>query len=92
MLYTLRNGKTIEISTESYFNMEDDDFSLYVAANVGDYYEDPFAISVLKYGPAKIDEDIYGDYEDEEIYDLLSIDFDEKIMDEDFINIDEIEI
>jgi hypothetical protein len=38
------------------------------------------------------DEEIYTDYEDEEIKDLLSLDPNEKIMDEDFINIDELEL
>ncbi|NCD06238.1 MAG: hypothetical protein EOL97_08970 [Spirochaetia bacterium] len=80
------------MSTEAYFNMTDDDLSLYLAANAGEYIEDPFAISVLKYGPAKNNENVYNDYEDEEIDDLLSIDFETKITDEDFINFDELEV
>ena len=92
MLYQLPNGKCIEISTEAYFNMTDDDLSLYLAANVGDYIEDPFAISVLKYGPARVNEDVYDDYDEEDIMDLTVIDFNEKITDEDFINFDELEV
>lgn len=92
MLYQLRNGKTIEISLESYLNMDDDDLSLFLAADMGCQYEDPFAISVLKYGPAKLNEDVYNDYEDEEINDLLSIDIEERLTDPDFINFDELEL
>lgn len=92
MHYQLPTGIYVEISIETYLTLSDDDIQALIANNQGLDYDDPFAASVLKYGESCVDEDIYTDFEDEEIKDLLSLDPDEKIMDEDFINIDELEI
>lgn len=92
MRYQLPTGIYVEISVETYLTLSDDDIQALIANNQGLEYDDPFAASVLKYGELKIDEEIYADFEDEEIKDLLSLDPDEKIMDKDFINIDELEL
>lgn len=92
MRYQLPTGIYVEISIETYLTLSDNDIQALIANNQGSDYDDPFAASVLKYGEFYVDEDIYADFEDEEIKDLLSLDPDEKIMDEDFINIDELEI
>ena len=91
MLYQLSNGKCIELSLEQYLIMSDEELNNFLAMNVGDQIEDPFAISVLKYGQYEEDEDYY--IEDEEyIEDLLDLDIEEKLTDTDFINLDELEI
>lgn len=92
MRYQLPTGIYVEISIETYLTLSDDDIQALIANNQGLDYDDPFAASVLKYGEFYVDEDVYADFEDEEIKDLLSLDPDEKIMDEDFINIDELEL
>ena len=91
MLYQLSNGKCIELSLEQYLVMSDEELNNFLAMNVGDQIEDPFAISVLKYGQYEEDENYY--IEDEEyIEDLLDLDIEEKLTDTDFINLDELEI
>jgi len=92
MRYQLPTGICVEINIETYLTLSDDDIQALIADNQGLDYDDPFAASVLKYGEFDVDEDVYTDFEDEEIKDLLSLDPDEKIMDEDFINIDELEL
>jgi hypothetical protein len=92
MRYQLPTGIYVEISIETYLTLSDNDIQALIANNQGSDYDDPFAASVLKYGEFYVDEDIYADFEDEEIKDLLSLDPNEKIMDEDFINIDELEL
>ncbi len=91
MLYQLKNGKTIEISLEHYLQLNDEELEQYLAFNMGSEIEDPFAISVLKYGPITSKE-IYGDFDEEEIEDLMVIDLEEKLMDKDFYNEDELEV
>ncbi len=83
MLYQLKTGRCIEISSEYYFSMDDEDFEAIIAANSGEQIEDPFAISVLRYG----DDD---EEEIEYIEDLLDISIEEKLSDTDFINFDEL--
>jgi len=92
MRYQLPTGICVEINIETYLTLSDDDIQALIANNQGLDYDDPFAASILKYGEFYVDEDVYTDFEDEEIKDLLSLDPDEKIMDEDFINIDELEL
>jgi hypothetical protein len=92
MRYQLPTGIYVEISIETYLTLSDNDIQALIANNQGSDYDDPFAASVLKYGEFYVDEDVYADFEDEEIKDLLSLDPNEKIMDEDFINIDELEL
>jgi hypothetical protein len=47
MLYQLPNGKVIEISTEQYLDMSDEDFEYLVAFNYGEVQENPWFGSVL---------------------------------------------
>lgn len=47
MLYQLPNGKVIEISTEQYFEMSDEELEYLIAYNYGDVMEDPWFGSVL---------------------------------------------
>lgn len=96
MRYQLPTGTYIEINIDTYLSLSDKELSLYISNNHnqglgGNVYDDPFANSVLKYGEDHSD-DYCEDFIEEEIEDLLSIDFDDKIMDTDFINIDELEI
>jgi hypothetical protein len=47
MLYQLPNGKTIEIPTELYLDMTDEDLEYFIATNFGENIEDPWFGSVL---------------------------------------------
>jgi len=47
MLYQLPNGKVIEISTEQYVEMSDEELEYLIAYNYGDCLEDPWFGSVL---------------------------------------------
>lgn len=47
MLYQLPNGKVVEISTEQYLEMSDEDFEYLIAYNYGDVVEDPWFGSSL---------------------------------------------
>ena len=47
MLYQLPNGKVIEISTEQYLDMTDEELEYLIAYNYGDTQEDPWFGSVL---------------------------------------------
>lgn len=47
MIYQLPNGKAIEISTEQYFNMSDEELEYLIAYNYGEYIENPWQSSIL---------------------------------------------
>jgi hypothetical protein len=47
MLYQLPNGRVIEISTEQYFEMTDEELEYLIAYNYGDNLEDPWFGSVI---------------------------------------------
>lgn len=47
MIYQLPNGKAIEISTEQYFNMSDDELEYLIAYNYGEHIENPWHSSIL---------------------------------------------
>lgn len=47
MLYQLPNGKVIEISTEHYLDMSDEELAYLVAYDYGDVVENPWFGSVL---------------------------------------------
>jgi len=47
MLYQLPNGRVIELSTEQYFQMTDDELEYLIAYNFGDNVEDPWFGSVI---------------------------------------------
>jgi hypothetical protein len=97
MLYQLPNGKCIELSVEQYAGLSDEEWKRMLkdieASNCwGEEIDDPFAISVLHYGPAKSNEDNYDDFIDEYEPNLTEISDIEKFTDSDFIDIDNIEI
>lgn len=54
MLYQLPNGKVIEISTEQYFEMSDEELEYLIAYNYGDVIEDPWFGSVVSKGESKV--------------------------------------
>lgn len=98
MLYQLPNGKAVEISIEQYLRMSDEELNLYVAYNIGEEVNDPFALSVLKHGPIHEKEliamaDALLDLEEEEeaVEDLTEILPEEKLYDDDYIDLDNIE-
>lgn len=97
MLYQLPNGKCVELSVEQYLRMSDEELNLYVAYNIGEEVNDPFALSVLKHGPIHEKEleamaDALLDLEEEEkIEDLTEILPEEKLYDDDYIDLDSIE-
>lgn len=78
--------------------MSDEELNMYVAYNIGEEVNDPFALSVLRHGPAN---DIADDDDDEEFYDdslaeeyvedLTDILPEEKLYDDDYIDLDNIE-
>ncbi len=47
MFYQLPNGKVIEISTEQYFEMSDEDLEFLIAFNYGEITENPWFGSIL---------------------------------------------
>jgi hypothetical protein len=47
MLYQLPNGRVIEMSTEQYFAMSDEELEYLIAYNYGDLLEDPWFGSML---------------------------------------------
>lgn len=47
MLYSLPNGKVIEISVEQYLDMDDEEFEYLLSINYGEPIEDPFFGSVI---------------------------------------------
>ena len=47
MFYQLPNGKVVEISTEQYFEMSDEDFEYLIAYNHGEMQENPWYGSIL---------------------------------------------
>jgi hypothetical protein len=47
MFYQLPNGKVIEISTEQYFLMSDEELEYLIAYNYGDIVENPWHGSIL---------------------------------------------
>jgi hypothetical protein len=57
MLYQLPNGKVIEISTEQYFEMTDEELQYLIAYNYGDTLEDPWFGSVIQKNSFAVDED-----------------------------------
>lgn len=71
MIYQMPNGKIIEMSTEQFCDMTDDDFQDLMANNYGEEVEDPWFGSVLTSTKS------YPDIP--EIEDLTQISFEDKI-------------
>lgn len=73
MLYQLPNGRVIEISTEQYFDMSDEELEYLIAYNYGDVLENPWFGSVLsKQAKATPPEDELPDVK--ELTDLTNLD------------------
>jgi hypothetical protein len=47
MFYQLPNGRVIEMSTEQYIEMSDEELEYLIAYNYGDVYENPWFGSIL---------------------------------------------
>lgn len=96
MLFQLPNGKCVEISTDQYLSMSDEELNALMrsmlAFNAGEEVSDPFAISVLKFGDASMDEwEDIDDFEEIPIEDLTDIEEAAKLTDPDYIDFDNIE-
>lgn len=72
MLYQLPNGKVIEISTEQYLEMSDEDFEYLMAYNHGDAVENPWHGSILSKHDKLIEEDVLPELPDLDVIDKLS--------------------
>lgn len=82
MFYQLPNGKVIEISTEQYLEMTDEELEYLIAYNYGDVVENPWHGSVLSKGDVtSINDDILPDLTDISELDKLT-DLDADIEDE----------
>lgn len=84
MLYQLPNGKAIEISTEQYLEMTDEDFEYLMAYNYGEIQENPWFGSVItKAAPIDIPEEITPELTDlSQDEKLLDLDLDTELLDE----------
>lgn len=94
MIYQLPNGKSIEMSIEQYLRMTDEELKGLVAYNFGEEFNDPFIFSVLKHGPAGVEETEEMEEEDfteDELEDLTTILPEEKLYDNDYIDYDNLE-
>jgi hypothetical protein len=98
MLYQLPNGKCVEISVEQYLRMSDEELNMFVAYNFGEEVNDPFALSVLRHGPATekaIDEMSFYEetlLEDEDLpEDMTEVPAEEKLKDIDYVDLDNTE-
>lgn len=81
MFYQLSNGKVIEITTELYFEMSDEDFEYLLAYNHGDVLENPWFGSILNKQTKLEDKDDIIDLPDVPDIDKL-IDLDADIEEE----------
>jgi hypothetical protein len=61
MFYQMPNGKVIEISTEQYLEMSDEDFEYLLAYNHGDVVENPWHGSILTKHDRNSDLDVVPD-------------------------------
>jgi len=93
MLYQLPNGKCIELSMEQFLKMTDEELRGMIAFNAGEEVNDPFALSVLRFGPHRSIEDIedVDDFAEVQLEDLTDISDVEKIYDDDYIDHDNLE-
>ena len=84
MLYQLPNGKAIEISTEQYLEMTDEDFEYLMAYNYGEVQEDPWFGSVItKAAPIDIPEEFTPEIPDlSQDEKLLDLDLDTDLLED----------
>jgi hypothetical protein len=78
MIYQLPNGKCIEISTEQFIEMSDEELEYLIAYNYGDVVENPWHGSILNRPSSVVDDEyILPDITDiPEIDKLLDLDAD----------------
>jgi hypothetical protein len=88
MLYQLPNGRSVELSLEKFLKMTDQDLKDLGTFNDGETVNDPFALSVLRYGSTCVDDDIDDGEEDEIEHDLTDINPEDKLYDKDYIDKD----
>jgi hypothetical protein len=82
MLYQLPNGKTIEMSTEKYLDMSDDELKYLEAYNQGDSIDNPFFGSTLEKVPlSQLDDEDLEDLMESQILDIGEITSLEKLHD-----------
>ena len=82
MLYQLPNGKVIEISTEQFIEMTDEELEYLIAYNYGDVMENPWYGSILN--KMDMEEEI------ENLPDIIDIPEEDKMTDLDAeFNVDE---
>jgi hypothetical protein len=86
MLYQLPDGRVIELSTEQYFDLSDEDLRSLVSTNYGENIENPFFGSILQKSNTMIlDDEDFEDFIDEvELNELPDISDIEKLEDEYF--------
>ena len=87
MLYQLPNGKVIEMSTEQYLEMTDEDFEYLMAYNYGDVQEDPWFGSILVKGSPAASPDFIEEVTPEltdlsQTEKLSDLDLDEDLLEE----------
>lgn len=58
MYYQLQNGRVIEMSTEQYLDMSDEELEYLIAYNYGDVYENPWHGSILSKHDKSHDDDL----------------------------------
>jgi hypothetical protein len=75
MLYQLPNGKVIEISTEQFIEMSDEELEYLIAYNYGEVLENPWFGSVLSKKDSSTPEPV------QEINDLIDIPEEQKLSD-----------
>jgi hypothetical protein len=75
MLYQLPNGRVIEISTEQYFEMTDEELEYLIAYNYGDTLEDPWFGSVIQ----KKSSAVYEEETPDVLPDLTNVSNEDKI-------------
>lgn len=82
MLYQLPNGNTIEISTEKYLELSDDDLNYLMATGQGENLDNPWHGSILdRQSVEDLTDEEFDDLIEEKIRDVNDLDTFEKIDD-----------
>lgn len=83
MLYQLPTGKVIEISTEQFIDMTDEELEYLVAYNYGDSLENPWFGSVLTKGALETFDEVIPELPDISQDDkYMDLDLDEDLLEE----------
>lgn len=84
MLYQLPDGRVIELSTEQYFDLTDEELHMLISTNYGENIDNPFFGSVLQ-KPSSMTVDDFEEWPEDFIEpELLDIPEDEKLNDDYF--------